>query len=138
MLRKAIFAGALALLSAAAVAGLSQPAPVIVDLENRTASGDMLTAVTDKAENVFIGCGTRNYDDGNGGVFTFGFCQAEDADGEHIVCATLNPDLVQAVRAISDFSYIQFLWEDDGNGVASCTSIGISTQSFYIEKPKSK
>lgn len=138
MLRKAIFAGSLVLLSAAAVAGLSQPAPVFVELALKVAGGDMLTAATDKAENVFIGCGTRNYDDGNGSIFTFGFCQAEDAEGEIITCITENPDLVQAVRAISDFSYIEFRWEDDGNGGSSCTSIGISTQSFYIEKPKSK
>lgn len=138
MVRKAGLVVSLALASTVAVAGLTQPSPVAVFLEERVAEGDMLTAATDKAANVFIGCGTRNFDDGSGSVYTFGFCQAEDAEGEYIVCVTENPELVQAVRAISDFSFIQFTWEDDGSGGATCTSIGISTQSFYIGKPKSK
>lgn len=122
----------LGLVSHAAFAGLSQPAQVEVDLENSLAQGDMLTAALSKSQNVFIGCGTRNFEVGTEDVFVLGFCQAEDAAGEAIVCTTQNPGLVQAIRAISDFSYIQFRWDESGQ----CTNIGISTQSFYIDKPK--
>jgi hypothetical protein len=127
---------ALTLFSATAFAGLSQPAPVSVDLDNQFANGDMQTAATDKNDAVYIGCGTRNADDGQGGVFKFAFCQAEDAEGDVAVCFTENPDLVDAVRAISDYSYISFAWSDDGAGNLTCASIGLSTQSFYLGKAK--
>jgi len=127
---------ALTFFSAAAMAGYQQPAPVNVDLDGRFAAGDMQTAASDKNDAVFIGCGTRNYDDGVGGTLKFAFCQAEDAEGDSAVCSTFNPDLVEAVRAVSDFSYVSFAWSDDGSGNLTCTSIGLSTQSFYLEKAK--
>jgi hypothetical protein len=136
MLRKISPALGLMLFSAAAMAGLQQPAPVNVDLDGRFATGDMQTAASDKNDAVFIGCGTRNYDDGVGGTLKFAFCQAEDAEGDSVVCATFNPNLVEAVRAVSDFSYVSFAWSDDGSGNLTCTSIGLSTQSIYLDKAK--
>ena len=117
----------LALISSIAVAGLIQPAPVIVDLDNRFAQGDMWTARTSNNDVEFIGCGFREFNDGTG-TFEFGFCQAEDVDGNHIVCFTENPDLVETMRATSDFSFITFNWDE----IDECTKVGFSTQSFYL------
>lgn len=132
MRRKIMFAASLALVSITAFAGYRQPVPVEVDLDNQFALGDMLTAATDKSDLASIGCGTRSVPDGVGGIYTFGFCQAQDATGVYCDCFTENADLIQAIRGISDYSFISFGWDVDGN----CTRIGISTQSFYLDKPK--
>jgi len=42
--------------------------------------------------------------------------------------------MVEAIRSISDFTFITFSWVDDGNGGAECVTIGNSTQSWYIPK----
>ena len=71
-----------------------------------------------------IGCGTRFYDDG----FMFGFCRATDLDGVEIVCWTMNPDFMNAISAISPFSFILFESNTDGD----CTTVRFSTQSHQI------
>ena len=121
---------AAALISSAAVAGFVQPFPVDVDLDNRIANGDTVTARYSKNDVELIGCGIRNLSDGAGGVFEFGFCQATDADEENIVCSTLDPGLLDAVKASSDFSFITFSWDENDQ----CTRIGFSNQSFYLPK----
>ena len=137
MKRKITLMAMLTLVSTAAWSGLYQPAIVDVNLDTQFASGDMLSAANDNQnKGIFIGCGTRNFDDGAGGIFSFGFCQAEDADGERAICQTQNPALVEAIRAISDGSYIQYSWTVLSDGALQCQSIGISTQSFYVDKAK--
>lgn len=121
-----------ALLATPALAGQTQPAEVNVDLDTMFASGDMVTARGSKGDSEFIGCGTRNFEDGAGGLFSWAFCQAEDADGDRATCFTFNPDLVKTINAINDTSYIQFAWTDDGSGSLTCTRMGFSTQSFYL------
>ena len=133
-LKLGIAYAAAALVSAPAFAGFTQPAIVQVDLDARTATGDIISARDAKDPDVFIGCGTRNFDDGAGGVFNFAFCQAEDADGDSVVCNTTNPELVRTIREINDSSFITFGWDDDGAGNLTCTSMGFSTQSFYQDK----
>ncbi len=56
-------------------AGLSQPADVIVDMENMSAQGDMISARYSKSDFTFIGCGIRRTVVGED-VFTFGFWEA--------------------------------------------------------------
>lgn len=134
---KAIGAGlGAALLASAAIAGYTQPAVVDVDLTAGLATGDMLTARAAEDPDVFIGCGTRRIEDGVGGVFSFGFCQAEDAAAETVTCFTENPDLLDVIHASSDRSFILFSFVDDGAGGFTCTRIGFSNQSFYLEKLK--
>jgi len=122
----------LVMLAGIAYGGLVQPAPVSVDLVNRTALGDQLTARTSAGNTEFIGCGTRNFDDGTGNAFRFGFCQASDADGDEITCFTENDNLIDEMRANNDYAWITFSWQDDGFGGADCTRVGFSTQSFYL------
>jgi len=131
---KILTIAALTLMSSIALAGLVQPAPVDVDLVNQAALGDMYTARTADEDNVFIGCGVRNIDDGAGGILNYGFCQAEDAEGDHVFCSTYNSALVDAIASTSDYAFLTFRWADDGAGNLECTYVGSSTQSFYLPK----
>lgn len=126
-----ISAGALALSSGLAVAGYVQPAPVTVTVNpdgSGAASGDMVTARFAPDAVSLMGCGTRTIDNGAGGTFHFGFCQATDAAGVQGFCSTTRADLLEAMHATGDFSFITFRWDVNGE----CTRIGTSTQSFYI------
>ena len=78
--------------------------------------------------------GQRNIEDGAGGLFTWAFCQARDADGQQISCFTFNPDLVKTVNAINDTSFITFSWTEEDDGSLTCNRMGFSTQSFYLGK----
>ena len=126
----------IALFSSAVFAGLHAPAPITIDLDFQTASGDMLTAANSVNSDEFIGCGTRSTEDGAGGTFRFGFCQAQEKGGESLTCFTFNDALIDEMRASNDFSWITFSWTDDGAGGLTCTRVGFSTQSFYLDKVK--
>ena len=121
---------AVAVFTSIAFAGFTQPAEVDVDLINLAAHGDMRTARLDDDNDVYIGCGIRSFDDGAGGTTGFGFCQAEDSEGDVAFCNTDNQELLDVMKATSDFSFITFSWNEDG----VCTRIGFSTQSFYLPK----
>lgn len=122
--------GCAAIFTTLAYAGQTQPAEVDVNLTDRTALGDMHTARFDSDDDVFIGCGIRAFDDGAGGATGFGFCQAEDSEGNRAFCNTSNKELLSVMKATSDFAYVTFSWNEDD----VCTRIGFSTQSFYIPK----
>lgn len=130
----AIGAIAAAMIATSAMAGQTQPFPVQVDLVAGSAQGDMVSARTDKDDEVFIGCGTRNFDDGAGNMFSLAFCQGRDAEGDQATCFTQNPEMVRTVREINDTSFLTFAWTDDGAGNLTCTNMGYSTQSFYLGK----
>ena len=138
MIKKLALMGAFALASTAAWAGLYQPAPIIVDMLDRFAQGDVTTAANSNNDVEFIGCGSRTFSDGVNSSRR-GFCQASDADGNRVVCNTLDPVLVDAIQAISDRAFITFSWVNDGTDdepVLRCTRVGSSTQSFYLDKIK--
>ncbi len=131
-IRHLLSSAVLTLLAGAAYAGFEQPVPVVVDSDNLTAFGDQLTARTSDDDVSLIGCGTRNFDDGFGFSFRFGFCQATDTDGNNVICTTQNPNLIDEMRANSSYSFITFSWDDDGFGNLTCNRVGFSTQSFYL------
>lgn len=121
----------LAAFSTLAIAGYTQPAPVSVTLNpdgSGHATGDMVSARYSDNDIENIGCGTRIYDDGAGGSWYYGFCQARDASGVQSFCATERADLLDIMKATSDYSFITYTW----NSAGECTHIGFSTQSFYI------
>lgn len=122
---------ALTLLVGGASAGVVQPAAVQIDLTNMFAQGDQVTARTSKNKFAFIGCAIRVFDDGVD-LFSFGFCQASVSEIGTIVCFTLSPDLLDAIKATSAYAFITFSWQDDGQGGAECIRFGSSTQSFYL------
>ncbi len=131
-IRHLLSSAVLTLLAGAAYAGFVQSLPVVVDLDNQTAFGDQLGARTANDDVSLIGCGTRNFDDGLGFSFRFGFCQATDTDGNNVICTTQNPNLIDEMRANSSYSFITFSWDDDGFGNLTCNRVGFSTQSFYL------
>jgi hypothetical protein len=69
-------------------------------------------------------------------TFRFGFCQVQENGGEVIICSTLSDALIDEIRAANDFSFVTFSWTDDGAGNLTCTRVGFSTQSFYLDKVK--
>ena len=132
-LKQWIAVGVLALGSSATLAGLVSDVPVTVTLNadgSGNANGSMVTARLSKNDVEFIGCGVRRIDDGAGGVVLFAVCQAADAANVQGFCSTENPNLIASIGDQDDFSFITFGWDAAGE----CTSIGNSTQSFYIPK----
>lgn len=111
----------------AAHAGVAQPAPVTIDLDERLAGGDQVTARYSKNDLDVIGCGVRMFAEGAGG---FGFCQAQDAEGDAALCVTTDPALLAVMGGISDFGFITFAWDEEGD----CTRVGFSTQSLYLPR----
>lgn len=125
--------GVLVLGSSAAMAGLVNEFPVTVNLNpdgSGSAAGSITTARFSKDLVQYIGCGIRRFDDGAGGVFVFGFCQASTATEVVGFCDSENPALLASIGDQDDFSFITFGWDAAGE----CTSIGNSTQSFYLPK----
>jgi len=123
----------LVILSATAVAGRVSIVPVEINLNedgSGFARGNMTTARYSDNDVEFIGCGTRNTALGDGNLFQFAFCQGRDAADNPIFCSTQNPELVAAVRAIADHSFIIFTFDAQGE----CTLIGFSTQSSYLPR----
>ena len=132
-LKQLISIGVLALGSSVALAGLVNEFPVAVTLNpdgSGTAAGSMTTARFSKNKVEYIGCGVRRFDDGVGGVFVFGFCQASTEDEVLGFCQTENPTLIASIGDQDDFSFITFSWD----AATECQGIGNSTQSFYIHK----
>ena len=93
-----------------------------------TAKGDMWTARNADNDVDFIGCGLRSFNDGQGNVWQWGFCNSNNAAGEQGICFTENRALLDEMRAMSDTSFVIFTWNADGE----CTFVGYSTQSFYL------
>jgi len=130
-IRYLLSVAALTVLAGIASAGYIGSEAVVVDLEDRLAYGDQLTARNSKNHVEMIGCGIRVFDNGVDS-WSWGFCKAVDSAEVEIVCTTENANLLDAMKATSAFALIMFEWQDDGEGGAVCTTIGFSTQSFYL------
>jgi hypothetical protein len=76
----------------------------------------------------YIGCGVRAFDLGGGSTLLTAFCQASTPAGVLGFCSTENPGLIDAIKSISDYSFVTFSWDTNG----ACRTVGNSTQSFYI------
>jgi len=107
-----------------ALAGKTRPAEVVVDHDLMTASGDMWSARTAKDDVSVIGCGVKKF----AGDYSYGFCQATDANDVFIACFTEDSFLLDAIYASSTYSYIRFNWDENGE----CTRIDVSNNSFYL------
>lgn len=127
-MKQLISIGVLALGSSVAMAGLVTLTQVEVTLNpdgSGSALGSMSAARFSKNTVEYIGCGVRRFEDG---ALVFGFCQASTANAVLGFCSTENPFLAQSIGDQDDYSFVTFSWNDTGE----CTSIGNSTQSFYI------
>ena len=110
------------------LAGSSEVAPVLIDLDSKSAQGAQSSARYSDNDIEFIGCGATVTDSGDGNVLIFGFCQATDASGISTFCATFSPDLIGAINTIANYGFIRFSWND----AEECVSIRNSTQSIYL------
>ena len=115
---------------------LSVPVVIESDATGGYAAGNMISARNSENDFEFIGCGQRATDDGAGGVYYWGFCQAQLEEASSVVCLTTNPRILDGIDSIADSSFITFSWTDDGEGNLECTRVGSSTQSFYLRKVK--
>ena len=134
---KLVATAVLGVISGIAAAGSIVDLPVEVTLNvdgSGSAFGNMTSARFSDNDVEFIGCGTRIIDADGAGLFEFGFCQAANAADDQAFCSTENPELVKALRSISDYAFVSFSFNDLGE----CTRIGLSTQSFYIPTGKAK
>ncbi len=124
-------AGLALLLSASSTclfAGTLAKVPVEINMETLTAGGSMTSARFSSNEFEMIGCGVRTFRTDEGYQLDFGFCSASLVEGETVMCTTENMDLIETIRAIDDFSYVIFRWNEDGE----CQYVGNSTRSQYI------
>ena len=130
MKKKKIFviAAITALYAAQGMAGATNEAPVIVDLDQQSAQGAQTSARFADNEIALIGCGATVSSDGINPAFKFGFCQATDADGVEVTCFTQDPELVDAISSIANYGFISFDWNENDE----CVTVRNSTQSFYI------
>lgn len=113
------------------LAGYVQPAPVTIQYnadDSGIAHGDMVSARFANNDVEHIGCGMRVWSLPDDSHMHWGFCQAGDADGVEAFCSTQDPQLLDVMKAISSYAFINFEWNAQGE----CTRIGFSTQSFYI------
>ena len=130
---KMMAAFALVLWAPFSMAGAVIDIPVTIDNETMMASGNMKTARFSANEQEQIGCGTRASET-SAGVFQWGFCQARIDEATTAFCSTDNPELVDKIRNINDYSFVSFRWNEEG----FCTYLGFSTQSQYIPEYKDK
>lgn len=134
-IRHIVITASMLCISGIVLAGYTQPAAVQVVINadgSGFAEGDMVTARFAENDVELIGCGVRTFEDGAGGIFESGFCQAVMPDGSpeglRGFCNVFNPGLLDTMKATSDFSYVTFSWNASGE----CIRIGFSTQSFYV------
>ncbi len=110
-------------------AGLYLAEPVVVDLINRSASGDMWSARYSDQSDSFIGCGVTSVSAELGGG-QFAFCQAQDAAGVSVFCAINDPALIESVQAMTSDVVLRFQW----NTANECTVVNVSAQSYSIRR----
>ena len=111
-------------------------------VDSGDASGNMWSVRSSKNDVESIGCSYKgvvdavNYDYMPWGhdVNQWAWCWAVDADGVEAVCFTEDPNLLDALQAISPFSYIRFEFTDydEDSNIGLCTRFDFSTQSRHL------
>jgi hypothetical protein len=127
-LTKMIVALVAAFASAVVLAGAAETSSVAVTVNpdgSGSASGIMSAARTSSNDFELIGCGIKGFKSGSP---DFGFCQAQDADENYVVCFAYKGNLMSTINAIADYSYIRFDFDKNGE----CTRLDFSTQSQYL------
>ncbi|MGH8049234.1 MAG: hypothetical protein ACREPB_01090 [Arenimonas sp.] len=100
---------ALTAVAGAAMAGLSYSVPVNINDAYKYAVGTMYGARASSDTVQYIGCYHNAYSSGGSAN-----CYAVNAAGVSRSCYTTNVNMVDAIRSISDESYIYFQWNTDG------------------------
>jgi len=111
---------------AVAQAGYKAKFPVYIDLTNHFAEGAMGSARNSLDTAQQLSCAVSTYY----GVSS-GFCYAQDAQGQNVICWFDEPAYVETLHALSSDSFIHFEWSPTDN---HCT--WISTQTGSWAEPK--
>ena len=115
-------------------------ATVSIDFGEGVASGNMWFTRSSKNNIEVIGCsykGAAAPDESPWwpaeDIYRWGWCRAMDANDVHVLCLTKDPNLLDAMQAMSPFSYIRFKFTNlDENNVGDCTRLDFSTQSQHL------
>ena len=107
-------------------AGRYDHAPVIVDLVNYVGEGGMAAARYSNNDIEEVGCRIRS----TAGVGSQVQCQARDANDVLIYCTSEDPQILEAARSISSYSWISFTTDQRQYG--ECLTLNISNKSFHI------
>jgi len=126
----------LVLVPATLYAGAAAEGEVTIDFNFGVAEGTMWLARSSKNDVEIIGCSSKGGLNTQGVNTRWAWCRARDASGLEVFCLTEDENLLDALQAISPFSYIRFEFinatQDDGVWVAECTRFDFSTQSLHL------
>ena len=131
----------LALMSPTLYAGSATELAVLIDFDDEFARGAMWPVRSSENDVESIGCSYKghvnpvhfDYFPWKQSVKQWAWCRAKDADGVQVWCYTKNPDLLDALQAISPFSYIRFKFTNlDEENVGECTEFSFSTTSRHL------
>jgi hypothetical protein len=136
----------LALMSSALYAGrATENTGVEINFDAGWAAGVMWPVRSSDNDVEYIGCSYKGVEQPfhspnmpwNKPVTQYAWCHAMDASEEYVACFTKNQDLLDALKAISPFSYVRFEFVDlveipEGGWVGECTRFDFSIQSMHL------
>jgi len=93
---------------------------VVVDEVYRVAHGSTAGARYSPDDQQYIGCSVDN---------PFVTCFAKDKAGKYLFCSSTDPRSLAVVKAITDFSSIDFASDP---GTSSCTALIVTNDSTYL------
>ena len=96
-----------------------------VNISGNTAWGSFIGARNSADAVQFISCASVNFT----GSSVYGICQARTATNVTKTCTTTDPAHLEAIRGLSNESYIYMRWTDAG----ICDYLYVSTGSIYHE-----
>jgi hypothetical protein len=114
---------------------------VFIDFDNGVAEGAMWPTRSSDNDVEFIGCSYKGAEEAvlspfmpwNQPVKQWAWCQAMDPYGAYVACFTKSRNLLDALRAISPFSYIRFEFKNlDARNIGECTRFDFSIQSLHL------
>ncbi len=120
---KALISTALLAAAGSAMAGFTNHYQV--NISGNTAWGSFIGARNSADAVQFFSCASVNFS----GSSIYGICQARTAANVTKTCTTTDPAHLEAIRGLSNESYIYMRWTDAG----ICDYIYISTGSQYHE-----
>ena len=123
----------------AGAAAEADPAVKIVfeTSDSGSAEGTMWLARSSDNDIELIGCSLKGQTKGQRGGSNWAWCRAKAVDGVEVLCMTENPYLLDALKGISPFSFINFEFKNavdrgDGVWISECSRFDFSTQSLHI------
>lgn len=115
-----VFALGVLMFCGIAVAGEKYDPEVVIDHANRSAMGSLPGTRHSLDSSQHLSCTLQAYPTG-----LIGSCTARHPQFAAVTCQTTNQFLLEAIKSLTDSSYIHFTWDSTG----TCTYIGVSNLS---------